>query len=964
MKRHLKNSLWRRVSFCLLFFCLWLPGSLVQAEQQVYRVGAVPTEGFLTLSADGDYRGYCYEYMQNLAACAGVKFEYVLGSWGECLDRLQKGEIDIVAGKNQGQYPENYLYSKLAMGIAYTDLILSDDFDRDSRRPARIGYLDNEYLSTSLFREAAKNDLQLVTVPQPSYTGMMESYAVGQIDGYLIDMVYNATGSVEAAFDAQPYYFITRSDRKELMERLNEAQDKLFLTDPLFTQRLYEKYYYHLNSSKKLILTQKEKDYLQQKKTLKAVVSPGQKPYTYFENGEYKGIIAQLMKMLADDLGINLEIIETRSNAESYALIKEGKADVVLDFYSDFNWAERNNVTLTIPYLRLDYVEVVRRGSSEEKNPRVACVRSHFYTKAYVEKLHPKERCVYFDTVDECLAAVSHGQADVTYIKAVAAQYEIWQGKYHNLMTSGNVVFSHDVSIAVNNIENPLLVDILNKTLRHIDRGSIQQIVSKEYFATQQKSDLLSLFYAFPLYFLGGIVLIGLIVIAALIYLMQIRQEHLKQVHKMAYSDYDTGLPNVRAFEHALAGSVKKYGKELAAGRLGIVVFWVSRVDLLAEYYGRQFLAGQFKMRVRQMNQDCPWVKMYGVRAEKGQCFCLCVEPEGKKLEDLVMEVIESYSMLNSERAHIHIDTRVGLRRIAPNDKIGAHLLYYAETACNELFGTAAHVQVYDQEMDERLSHHQWVENNMRDALAHDEFKVWYQPKYRISSRECSGAEALIRWHSMEKGFLTPNRFIDIFERNGFIMEVDFYVLESVFKLQKRRLAKGLPVVPISVNQSRLHMMEESYLQRLQALVDKYALPPGLIELELTETAFVDMENIDSSRHAIGIVEKMKEMGFVILMDDFGSGYSSLTLLNYLPMDVMKIDRSLLVSAIKSKRSEQILANCVSLGLQLKMQVICEGIETEEQENLLVKYGCEYGQGYIYSKPLPEDKFEEFLLQH
>ena len=210
-----------------------------------------------------------------------------------------------------------------------------------------------------------------------------------------------------------------------------------------------------------------------------------------------------------------------------------------------------------------------------------------------------------------------------------------------------------------------------------------------------------------------------------------------------------------------------------------------------------------------------------------------------------------------------------------------------------------------------------------------------------------------------------PGQFIDLFEHNGFIVRFDYYMLESVCQWQRQRLDAGLTVLPISVNQSRLHMNEEDYLSHMGKIANQYHLPKGCIELELTETAFAEfLTQPEQYKHALKIVDSLKELGFSLSMDDFGSGYSSLALLKMLPMDIMKIDRSLLMASESSKRSQIILDNVIKLGNSLRMEVICEGIDKPEQEQLLLRHGCSYGQGFLYAKPMPSEEFAAFMETH
>ena len=205
-------------------------------------------------------------------------------------------------------------------------------------------------------------------------------------------------------------------------------------------------------------------------------------------------------------------------------------------------------------------------------------------------------------------------------------------------------------------------------------------------------------------------------------------------------------------------------------------------------------------------------------------------------------------------------------------------------------------------------------------------------------------------------------KFIGIFEKNGFVSKLDFYMLDKTYQYQQARYDAGLPVVPISVNQSRIHMQEEDYLDKMRAIISRYTVKDA-VELEITETAF-DFGSNAQREASIHVVKSLKEMGYRILMDDFGTGYSDIALLNVLPMDVMKIDRSILIAPGDSERKKNLLTLIAQLGHGFGMDVICEGIETEEQEKLLIECGCEYGQGYLYGKPMKEEDYTTFLETH
>ena len=240
------------------------------------------------------------------------------------------------------------------------------------------------------------------------------------------------------------------------------------------------------------------------------------------------------------------------------------------------------------------------------------------------------------------------------------------------------------------------------------------------------------------------------------------------------------------------------------------------------------------------------------------------------------------------------------------------------------------------------------VESEMVAALENGEFKVFLQPKWDIVKDKLAGAEALVRWMKPDGNIVYPDDFIPIFEKNGFIEKLDFYMLEAVCRFIRKLIDDGLEPTPVSINQSKILLHNPEYVQNICRIVQKYNLPNGLIELEITETLF-----FNEKEKMIHIMNELKEKNIILSMDDFGSGYSSLNLLKDIPFDVLKIDRLFFTESITSKASTWILRKIVEMAEGLGIQVVCEGVETIEQVNALREIGCHYVQGYFYSRPIP-----------
>ncbi len=270
---------------------------------------------------------------------------------------------------------------------------------------------------------------------------------------------------------------------------------------------------------------------------------------------------------------------------------------------------------------------------------------------------------------------------------------------------------------------------------------------------------------------------------------------------------------------------------------------------------------------------------------------------------------------------------------------------------------------IYDEKLLKRSSEDNFIETHMETALQNNEFFVMYQPKIDLHTDKVVGAEALVRWESPELGYMPPNSFIPLFERNNFVVKLDFYVYEQVFKFLHKCIQEGNPVVPISVNMSRNHDKPDRFVYEFTSLLKKYEIPANLVEVELLERSSMDKNVLRE------ITLMLQKEGFRVAMDDFGSGESSLNMLSTIPVNILKFDRSFLFAndaqtGKLDETSETFIETLVDLGKNLKKETIFEGVETEEQRDFLRKIKCDQVQGFFYSKPLREEDYMAFLKNH
>ncbi len=274
------------------------------------------------------------------------------------------------------------------------------------------------------------------------------------------------------------------------------------------------------------------------------------------------------------------------------------------------------------------------------------------------------------------------------------------------------------------------------------------------------------------------------------------------------------------------------------------------------------------------------------------------------------------------------------------------------KTIKNDVMKTLA---FYEDSLRKRTLEDSDIENEMISALSNNHFEMYLQPKMSIPTTEVVGAEALVRWNHPEKGIIPPERFIQLFEKNGFIISLDYFIWEKAFQTIAKWMKEDYPVIPISINVSRIHFSNSDFVDKLMYISEKYQVPPTYIELEITESAFFNYKTDLQSK-----LYTLKEKGFRLSLDDFGTGYSTLNFLKDIPLDILKMDKAFLDGTGENRKEETVLEYTIALARSLGIEVVAEGVENFSQAEFLYRSGCEIAQGYFYSPPLPVASFERY----
>ncbi len=438
-------------------------------------------------------------------------------------------------------------------------------------------------------------------------------------------------------------------------------------------------------------------------------------------------------------------------------------------------------------------------------------------------------------------------------------------------------------------------------------------------------------------------------VLAALISVLIFRLRAGHKTAGIAYIDQTTGCDNYAAFTQKATALLAR------GGRYAYVLFDINRFKAINNTYGFQEGNCLLVLVAQQLKEFTRESEAFARSTDDNFTLLLhysSQEELTQRLTALFGRMKYFYSARN--KLEYQINYACGIY-VVSDRSIGLQYCYenaqMAKRSVKDLYDTA--ISFFDESLRQRVIETQEIEMSMYSALKNREYEVYLQPKYDLKTDRIAGAEALVRWHHPTMGFLVPARFISILEQNGFLLQLDCYVHEEVCRIIRAWIDAGEQPVPISVNMSRLHAKQSAFVERIEETVRRYEVPSEYIEIELTETAFHD-----DTQQIIDVMQRLKDKGFRLAMDDFGSGYSSLNLLNILPVDVIKLDRMMFHELDKHDRSKKIVTNAIHIVRDLEMTAVAEGIETQEQIDFLKDIECDMVQGYYYAKPMPVTQFE------
>lgn len=950
----------------LLMLCLCAQSSYAQDFDPItVRVGWDESP-FNTVDQFGRRTGYAYEYQQKIAAYTGWNYKYIKSSWPNLLQMLSDGEIDMLCDVSYTpERAETMLFPALPMGSESYYLFISNENteitaqDITSLNGKRIG-INKKSIQESFFTKwIESNDLDVEIVELTTYGGTsIHMLKEGLIDAFVSIEGYGEQDDCVPVFrvGSSDFYFAVNKNRPDLLSQLDYAMNRIWDENRYYNMQLSDKYLRITRTE--AFISQSETDWLSEHGRIRVGYRDNYLPFSAKDTaaGELTGALKDYLDLASHSLknaAPEFEAIAYPTIEAALTALNNNEIDCVFPVNLSAYDGEMMNIMMTVPFMETEMQAVLRAEDrldvSSGRSLTVAVNEGNNNYEVFLKEYFPTWNAAYYPDSSECINAIAAGEADCLLISnyripQMNAQFQ--KNKLTTITTGKSMQFSFAVRRA-----DHYLYSILNKTANLIPKTQIDlALINHSY--NERKISLSDFLQDNWAGVIAVITAVFAVIVSLLLQRLRAERESEERQKLIAATELDplTKLYN-RTFFFEYANRLYRDDPEK---QMDAIVLNIEQFHTVNALNGREFGDSILKFIGSQIKDFLKNTKGIAGRFEADRFDIYCVPQENyQDLFSRFQVKLNEFSQKNSIRIRMGVmPYERGLEPVQMFDR--------ARTACNMARGSFKNrLNIFDEKMRKREIFDQQLLNGLRRAVEEHEFEVYFQPKYNIQTTppKLVSAEALIRWKHPDLGLIPPDDFIPLFEKNGQIGIVDYYVwTETARHIASWRDKFGV-MLPVSVNLSRIDVFDPGLEPALDDLLAANGLDHRALKLEVTESAYVE-----DSVQVIRVIKRLREKGFEIEMDDFGSGYSSLNMLSSMPIDILKMDKAFIMNIEHSNKDIQLVELIIDIANSLKVPVIAEGVETERQMILLKNLGCSMVQGYYFSKPLPAKDFEKVII--
>lgn len=931
-------------------------------DRRNVKVAFFPMGGYHEKAEDGSYTGMDVEYFESLRKYTSWDIEFVeCGSWDDALRLLSEHKVDLVgSAQYSAERAEKFQYADLSSG--YTFGIIGTNGE------SNLAYEDFEAMKSITFgmvktyvrREefmAYMRDHGVMSPKIREYNSteeMQNALDSGEIDAIVHTFMEVREGQrLIGRFSPRPFYYISYLGNDEVMRELNYAIADVKMNEADLETRLMNKYY-QSRLDKSIVFTTGEKEFIRDSGPVVAGYFDSYYPFIYEEDGVCKGLTRELLENAAAVAGLSLQWRRIESPKDASQALVDGTIDVMSYCVHTKEEVGENLLKKVKEYAEVPLVLVTQKDQEIGAIHTLAAVDYMRGESENVVDVGAGTELLIFDTQQDCLDAVKEKQADAALCDGYLAEYQLSaEMKYYNMEIRRVLNQEHGIAMTVRE-EDTLLTGILEKTLLAVDARAVSDYtLARNIYSLTSVSQFVEdnsvAIIVFLLLILAAVIAVGI---------HMIRDS--RKIQKLMYKDVDIDIWNLNHLiyngKKTLEANRGKYTFALAYlniaqfQRYRVVYGWQNGQKLLGA------IADVLTRCVQGNGEIC-------AKADWDHFVLLLSSEYGDIAERLknICGLVEEYIFRSMDS---RVELQAGLKFLAPGEEALREAIACANQAIEFLQPNSGEkLKVFDASLEDAIRERH-ERQKLLDSISIDgNFATYYQAKVDVRTEKIVGAEALVRFldPTAAGAVRSPGFFVPYYEQTGKVVDIDFFVLECVCRMLRRHLDQGEPVVTISCNFSRIHFTKPGFVEHLIGVIEENGIPKELIEVEVTETLVMEefqqevAEQTMSDLHARGIR---------LSIDDFGSGYSSLGVIEKIPASVIKLDRSFLLNQEDRERQVKIMKRIVDLADDLDAQIVCEGVETDADVSLMREIGANVAQGYRYAKPVPEAEFELRLLEN
>ena len=928
------------------------------AERRNVRVAFFPMDGYHIVEEDGSYGGMDVEYLKEISNYTTWDIEYVeCESWSDALEKLTNKEVDIVGS---AQYSEEraQIYSYADISSGYTFGVIAADRDSDTAYEDFLAMRNfcfgmvKDYVRKAEFMEYLYyNGIEEPTIVEYETTADMHAALdAGEIDAFVHTFTEVKEGQrLLGRFAPRPFYYITYKGNDDLLRELNTAIVDVKMNWPELETELMNQFYYD-KFDKAVLLTTEEKQFLDEKKTIKVGYLDNNYPFSYVEDGEFKGLTKEMIESGLNVTGLNIEYVLMKDRQEARKALEEERIDILAYSTDSEDVLKEHNTKSICDYAQVPLVLVMNKGAKSENIQTLATVS---FLEEKVDSVSDTEglQVVSYEKQQDCIDALHKQEVDAVLCNGYFVENLMRTNlRYGGLQIQSVLHKDYSISIAIRD-DQTQLSSILEKSISIIDSKMINEYMLKE--STYPLVTIVEFIKENSVWIIGILIVIMMVII--LVILQKLADN--KKIQELMYKDTKMDIWNVNYFTYWGESKLLPERKnKYAIVHLNFLNF--RRYSLIYGWSTGEQLLDVFVNKLRDsINED----KEICARSQ-GDRFVLLLNYEDEeslyeRLKEMKIKLEQDLNGTNRDKLILQMGVY-----LIPDKEIDVRTGINCANQALEFVDSSIgnNINIYDESLKEMLKEKHDREMLLDGADINRDFVTFYQPKVDVRNGNIVGAEALVRFKDSRDGgtIKSPYFFVPYYEQTGRIIEIDMFVFETVCKLLRRRMDAGLPVVTVSCNFSRMHFVTPGFADRFEAILKKYNISKELIEVEVTETLI--MEEMDQERVKEAF-DEIKDREIHLSIDDFGAGYSSLGIFEHIPASVVKMDRSFFLNKDNPERQVKIMRGIVTLSQELDAQIVCEGVETQKDVNLMKEIGAFVAQGFFYSRPIPEEDFEILL---